>query len=177
MEHKTTTNRIKTSMIPDLKKAIRALAKTPPEDTSLKAALRQAMPEIHEARAAGRSFDDIAAAFTGFGVKITGSTLNSYFRDEMKANAMVPAGKEAQETSDKVPASNALVVKDEPRASEPASKLAFEDIADDPEEVTKTRPAPAAPGFSPPSSPSSYQMEEELRALNASMTDDIETDD
>lgn len=90
MARKTTLNRIKTSQIPDLKKAIRALAKTPPEEISLKAAIHQAMPDIHEAREAGHSFDDIAVAFTGFGVKISDSTLSSYVRDEMRTNAGNP---------------------------------------------------------------------------------------
>lgn len=84
MSQKNQPVRIKASVIADAKKALKTLAKTPPEDFRLKEAVYQIIPEILEARASHRNDKAISEMLRSSGIQISASTLGSYVRDYLR---------------------------------------------------------------------------------------------
>lgn len=177
MEPKNSTNRIKTSIIPEIKKDMKALAKKAPEESSLKDVIRQTLPEIHDIRAAGHSFDDIAGMLNRYGLKVTGSTLSSYVRDEMRAQKRKNAGQDVEHFSDEMAVPD-MVEADVPRVTVAARQtIVFEDITDDPEEPDQIDAAAAEARRQTAADSSALQLSEELSALLADTADDDLTEE
>lgn len=84
MSQKNPPARIKSNIITDAKKALKALAKTPPEDFRLKEAVYQLIPEILDARSSHHNDEVIAETLGSLGIQISASTLGSYVRSYFK---------------------------------------------------------------------------------------------